>query len=485
MYKVEIAGQAVRTVTREGDGNSVLGTVGVEQVQFIFDKTWEGLTKFACFKNTGRPRRQQELQVVLDNTGLVTIPWEMYTASGSMYVGVLGMKDQEIVKPTVWTLLSSVQKGVDPDADFAKEATPTIVQQMADIVQSMRDDADAGKFDGRDGVDGKDGAVGPQGPKGDKGDRGPQGYQGLQGERGYKGDKGDTGPQGPKGDRGPQGYQGVQGPKGEKGNTGPQGPKGDKGDTGATGPQGPKGDTGDTGPQGIQGPKGDKGDTGNTGATGPQGPKGDKGDTGSQGVQGPTGYTPVRGTDYWTEADKAEIVEDLTEQTAPVSYNPQNLTEPEKAQARENIGAADGNVYELIETITVTEAMSIKRSQEPDGTPYKFKGLWVFFRSNANEQAAINLYIYNSDKSVHAAATLGSISAGNTSTRYAYGRLESIYGLWRDAWYTWGNNIGAASYFGHSYRVMIDMNKFDYIGSILTSVAVAAGTTVEIWGVRS
>lgn len=41
-----------------------------------------------------------------------------------------------------------------------------------------------------------------------------------------------------------------------------------------------------------------------------QGPKGDKGDTGSQGPKGDTGasgYTPVRGTDYWTEADKAEI----------------------------------------------------------------------------------------------------------------------------------------------------------------------------------
>ena len=29
--------------------------------------------------------------------------------------------------------------------------------------------------------------------------------------------------------------------------------------------------------------------------------KGEKGDTGPQ---GPAGYTPVRGIDYWTEADK-------------------------------------------------------------------------------------------------------------------------------------------------------------------------------------
>lgn len=35
--------------------------------------------------------------------------------------------------------------------------------------------------------------------------------------------------------------------------------------------------------------------------------KGDKGDTGAAGADG---YTPVRGTDYWTETDKAEIVND-------------------------------------------------------------------------------------------------------------------------------------------------------------------------------
>ena len=83
--------------------------------------------------------------------------------------------------------------------------------------------------------------------------------------------------------------EGPQGPKGDTGETGPQGPKGD---TGETGPQGPKGDTGETG---SQGPKGD------TGETGPQGPKGDTGET------GPAGYTPVRGTDYWTSADIATI----------------------------------------------------------------------------------------------------------------------------------------------------------------------------------
>ena len=62
--------------------------------------------------------------------------------------------------------------------------------------------------------------------------------------------------------------------------------------------------------------KGDPGDTPHIGANGnwfvgetDTGVKaqGDKGDTGAAGKNGSDGKTPVRGTDYWTEADKTEI----------------------------------------------------------------------------------------------------------------------------------------------------------------------------------
>lgn len=120
-------------------------------------------------------------------------------------------------------------------------------------------------------------------------------------------------------------FDGPQGEKGDKGDKGDTGAKGDKGDTGATGPQGPKGDTGETG---ATGPKGD---------TGERGPKGDTGTNGTNGHSpvvtasktgkvttvsvdgtpiatindGEDGATPVKGTDYWTAQDKADIVQDV------------------------------------------------------------------------------------------------------------------------------------------------------------------------------
>ena len=59
------------------------------------------------------------------------------------------------------------------------------------------------------------------------------------------------------------------------------------------------------GPQGIQGPAGADGAQG---PIGPQGPEGPQGIQGEQGPAGANGTTPVKGTDYWTAADKQEII---------------------------------------------------------------------------------------------------------------------------------------------------------------------------------
>ncbi len=69
------------------------------------------------------------------------------------------------------------------------------------------------------------------------------------------------------------------------------------------GPAGPSGEKGETGPKGEKGETGAKGDAG---AVGPQGPKGDTGPAGA------AGRTPVKGEDYFTAADKAELVSAVT-----------------------------------------------------------------------------------------------------------------------------------------------------------------------------
>ena len=107
-----------------------------------------------------------------------------------------------------------------------------------------------------------------------------------------------------------------------------------------TGPRGPRGLTGEdgepgaTGPQGPQGEKGDPGKDGEPGATGPQGPQGMKGDTGATGEKG----------------EKGEPGKDAPQEA--VLYTAQTLSDAQKTQARENIGAADEETVNQLKSET-------------------------------------------------------------------------------------------------------------------------------------
>ena len=90
----------------------------------------------------------------------------------------------------------------------------------------------------------------------------------------------------------------------------PRGQKGSKGDPGDRGPEGP------TGPEGPEGPAGysptasvsKSGSTATISITDKTGTTTATVSDGEDGAPGQDGYTPQRGTDYWTAADKAEIV---------------------------------------------------------------------------------------------------------------------------------------------------------------------------------
>lgn len=242
MIICQVTGAAITVAQNE------LLTTGMVQavpVRFCFSPQWAALDRTAVFT-----AGTVSVSCLLGEDNQCFIPWECLTRAGEyLRVGVYGTRGEEMVLPTVSCLLGPICTGTQPEENTPTEATPTLVQSLltkaeaaVSVADTLRTDADAGLFNGRDGKDGTNGKDGKDGQNGAPGEAGPQGP---------KGDTGETGPQGPKGD---PGETGPQGPKGDLGETGPQGPKGD---TGETGPQGPKGDPGETGPQG---PKGDPGE---------------------------------------------------------------------------------------------------------------------------------------------------------------------------------------------------------------------------------
>ena len=149
--------------------------------------------------------------------------------------------------------------------------------------------------------------------------------------------------------QGPRGEPGRDGAKGEKGDPGA---KGDKGDPGAPGARGEKGEKGDLGRDGSPGATGATPRFTVTAVTGEAGtaasvtqsgtaenpmveftiPQGMKGDTGAQGEKGEKGDP---GKDAPQEA---------------VLYTAQTLDDAQKAQARENIGAASATTVSSLKT---------------------------------------------------------------------------------------------------------------------------------------
>ena len=125
-------------------------------------------------------------------------------------------------------------------------------------------------------------------------------------------------------------FNGDKGDPGEKGETGAKGDKGDKGDTGATGATGEPGKDGADGAAGKDGVSVTHSWNGTTltvtsaSGTSSADLKGEKGETGAAGKDGADGYTPVKGVDYYTEADKAEMVKNVTEVCVSKNQGPAN-----------------------------------------------------------------------------------------------------------------------------------------------------------------
>lgn len=149
--------------------------------------------------------------------------------------------------------------------------------------------------------------------------------------------------------QGPRGEPGRDGAKGEKGDPGA---KGDKGEPGAPGARGEKGEKGDPGRDGSPGATGATPRFTVTAVTGEAGTAASVTQSGTaenpmveftipQGVKGDTGATGEKG-------EKGDPGKDAPQEV--VLYTAQTLDDAQKAQARENIGAADETTVSSLKT---------------------------------------------------------------------------------------------------------------------------------------
>nr|DAI88712.1 MAG TPA: nucleoid-associated protein [Caudoviricetes sp.] len=175
LIKVECTDQVLRLTQTPTIAS---GGVKEDTVEFAFDNLWDGFNLAAVFYRSEKEVYHVE---IVDNRCIV--PREVLANPGYFYLGVMGVKDG--VTRTTNVLSYRVEAGAITEGVKPPEPTPSIYEQILasvkyaeQIAQSVRNDADAGKFNGA---------------KGEKGDTGAQGVQGVQGIQGVKGEPGKDG----------------------------------------------------------------------------------------------------------------------------------------------------------------------------------------------------------------------------------------------------------------------------------------------------
>ena len=131
----------------------VKGTVGAK-CKVIFDPYWKDYNRTIVFKPSAKFRGGPITVYVPDMTAELTIPWEVMNQVGSFKIGAYGTTDV-LTTPTLWCENIEVVDGTDTTGTAPKDPSPGVYNQLIDIAnkavsvaQSVRDDADAGKFNG-------------------------------------------------------------------------------------------------------------------------------------------------------------------------------------------------------------------------------------------------------------------------------------------------------------------------------------------------
>lgn len=172
-----------------------------------------------------------------------------------------------------------------------------------------------------------------------------------------------------------------------------------------------------------------------------------------------------------------------------------SLTDVQKATARTNINAAPvAGSYELIETITLTENVaSIVRTQEPDGTPYKFKAIGVVVSAEIGSvNSGMNVLANYNATRLNAAFINGAIST--SVKKYGYTQIYSEFGVWTAIGSTSVNGFGwtVTQMTGYSpmqaFAVKESENPYCTQMVMQTNTldaTIPAGTVISIYGVRA
>lgn len=258
----------------------ISGSINIYTCEFILDSSWDGYMVTAVFSTANRLVNK----AVVD--GKCEIPTEVLRPNTRLRIGIFG-NDGVRTRPTTYSEWIPVEQGADTGGRTGRPPSPTVYEEWMNALDKQYDEWAKAEAE-REAAEKLRGNSAVYVGSGDI----PDGYN-IQID--------------------PEGEYVFGGPKIENGTWWVwDEDTGDYVDTGvpATGKDGKDGAVRfeDLTPEQIEALRGPQGPEG---PEGPEGERGQRGPTGPEGPEGPRGYTPVRGVDYWTDADRAQMVSDV------------------------------------------------------------------------------------------------------------------------------------------------------------------------------
>lgn len=157
--EIEVKGQRIKRLNSPG---SVEDTLNYLTCYFTFDgEEWDNTVKTAYFRNPASGKTYSQI-LAEDNT--CTVPWEALTDKGFVRFSVAGEREDYRITTNVESFCNS---GTIYGGNPSEPPTPdqydqmiALAEQTKEIAESVREDADAGEFDGEPGKPGDPGKDG-------------------------------------------------------------------------------------------------------------------------------------------------------------------------------------------------------------------------------------------------------------------------------------------------------------------------------------
>lgn len=116
--------------------NNIVSTqVKYDTCMFELNSDWEGFTKTAVFYANGGNKKY----VILDNTNICVIPWEVLSSPGILYIGIFGTKD-DVILPTNF-VATRIIGGSHEEGTISEPPTADVYAQIIAIMEKQKVDA--------------------------------------------------------------------------------------------------------------------------------------------------------------------------------------------------------------------------------------------------------------------------------------------------------------------------------------------------------